>query len=104
LEARVRSGVIGYYRPKWFAAGEAGFDKAIVTDLKHTSAYKEQYPGVVDGWYEPSTGGNFYFGLQAGYSLKKHDIYIKAGKTLTEDFKSKPTIPFYAQLGYNFKF
>ena len=28
----------GYYQRKWFVAGEAGFDKAIVTHFKH-SAY-----------------------------------------------------------------
>lgn len=98
------SGVVGYYRPKWFAAGEVGFDKAIVTNFKHSDAYKEQYPGVVNGWYEPSTGGNFYYGLQAGFSFRKHDIYLRAGKILTQDFKTKPLLPFYGQLGYNIKF
>lgn len=98
------AGVAGYYRPKWFVAGEAGFDKAIVTNFRHSKAYKEQYPGVVDGWYEPATGGNFYYGLQAGFSFGKHDIYLKGGKLLTQDFKTKPTMPIYVQLGYNIKF
>ena len=30
------AGVAGYYKSRWFAAGEAGFDKAIVTHLKHS--------------------------------------------------------------------
>ncbi len=98
------SGIIGYYRRKWFIAGEIGFDKAIVTHFKHSLVYKEQFPGVVDGWYEPATGGNFYYGLQTGVSIKQHDIYLKAGKIITQDFKTKPMVPFYAQLGYNFKF
>jgi hypothetical protein len=98
------SGIAGYYRPKWFVAGEVGFDKAIVTHFKHSKEYKDQYPDAVNGWYEPATGGNFYYGLQAGFSIKNHDIYLKAGKILTQDFKTTPMIPFYGQLGYNIKF
>ena len=98
------SGIAGIYRPKWFISGQVGFDKAIVTHFEHANAYKDQYPGVVDGWYEPATGGNFYYGLQAGISFRKHDIYLRAGKMLTQDFKTKPLIPFYGQLGYNLKF
>lgn len=98
------NGVIGYYRNKWFVAGEVGFDKAIVTHFKHSAAYKAQYPGVVNGWYETSTGGNFYYGLQAGFSLKRYDVWIKAGKTIEQDFKTSPLVPVYGQLGFNLKF
>lgn len=97
------SGIIGYYRPKWFVAGEFGFDKAIVTHFKHAQLYAEQYAGVVDGWYEPATGGNFFYGLQTGYSLKKLDFYVKGGKIITQDFKTKPMFPVYAQMGINIK-
>jgi hypothetical protein len=98
------SGIVGYYRPRFFVAGEIGFDKAIVTHFKHSREYKDQYPGVVDGWYEPATGGNFYYGLQAGFSFWKQDVYLRAGKILTQDFKTTPMIPIYGQLGYNIKF
>jgi len=91
----------GYYRRKWFVAGETGFDKAIVTHFKHTDEYKHNFPLVKDGWYEPATGGNFYYGLQTGFSFRRNDVYLKAGKILTEDFRSKPMVPFYLQLGYN---
>jgi hypothetical protein len=97
------SGVIGYYRKKWYAATEVGFDKAIVTHFKHSKTFRENFPTVEDGWYEPATGGNFYYSLQAGYSFGKSDVYIKAGKVLTQDFKTTPTIPFSAQIGYNIK-
>ena len=96
-------GVIGYYQPKWFIAAEVGFDKAIVTNFKHSAAYREIYPLVEDGWYEPATGGNFNYGVQAGFSGKRQDFYIKAGKLITQDFKTAPFVPFYAQLGCNFK-
>lgn len=98
------SGIIGYYKPKWFAAGEVGFDKAIVTHFKHTDLYKQNYPGIQDGWYEPSTGGNFYYGIQAGLSGKKIDVYLKAGKLIEQDFKTSPLLPVYGQVGVNVKF
>lgn len=99
------SGTIGYYRKKWFLGAESGFDKAIVTNFKHSEWFRENiYDYVQDGWYEPATGGNFYYGLQAGYSLKKIDITVKAGKILLQDFKSRPLLPFYGQVGVNVSF
>lgn len=98
------SGTLGYYRPKWFVAGEFGLDNAIATHFKHSKMYKENYAAAVDGWYAPFTGGNFYYGLQTGISFNKHDLYLKAGRMVTTDFKTSPLLPFYAELGYNFKF
>jgi len=95
------AGIAGYYRRGWFVAGEFGFDKAIVTHFRHTEEYKKDYPGVVDGWYEPSTGGNFYYGLQAGVSIGQQDIFLRAGKMYAQDFRTKPTVPYYGQLGFN---
>ena len=95
--------IAGYYKPKWFIAGETGFDKAIVTHFKHSAAYKENFPGVKDGWYEPATGGNFYYGLQTGYSFGRNDIYLKGGKLLTQDFSTEPLLPYYLQVGYNIR-
>lgn len=97
------SGTIGYYRSKWFLAGEVGFDKAIITNFKHSNIYMDQYPWAIDGWYEPASGGNFYYGFQTGFSFKNQEIYLKAGKLLRQDFKTTPVIPFYFQLGYNLK-
>lgn len=97
------SAIVGYYRPKWFVAGEAGFDKAIVTHFQ-SKDYRDQYPGVVDGWYEPSTGGNFYYGLQVGFSFMKNDLFLRAGKMVSQDFKTAPLLPYYGQLGYNLRF
>lgn len=94
---------IGYYKRKWFTAGEAGFDKAIVTRFKHSNEYKQIFPAVQDGWYEPATGGNFNFGLLGGYSFKNNNIFLKGGLRTTQNF-STPSIPFYAQLGFTTKF
>lgn len=98
------SAAIGYYKQKWMVSGEFGFDKAIVTHIKNGPSYLEINPLAQDGWYEPATGGNFYYGLQTGISLKQSDIYLKAGKVLVQNFKTTPLFPFYAQVGYNFKF
>ncbi|TWI78015.1 hypothetical protein IQ13_4259 [Lacibacter cauensis] len=99
------AGVLGYYRKQWFCGVEAGFDKAIVTNFKHSEWYRRNiYDNVQDGWYEPATGGNFYYGLQGGYSMKKIDISLKAGRILQQDFISQPLLPFYGQLGVNFRF
>jgi hypothetical protein len=97
------SAIIGYYRPHWFVAGEFGFDKAVVSNFRHSSAYKEIYPGVKDGWYVPPMGGNYHFGLQAGYSFRQHDFYLSFGRVTSQDWKTTPMVPYYAQVGYNFR-
>lgn len=89
--------------PTWHLAGELGFDKAITTQIKHGSLMKEYYPGIQDGWYIP-TGGNFFYGIQSGIAFKNTDTCLKAGKTVTQDFKNTATLPFYFQLGVNRKF
>ena len=98
------SGVAGYYRNKWFVAGEVGFDKAIVTHFNHTDMYRDVYPGVIDGWYEPSTGGNFYYGIQSGFTYRNYDLTVRAGKLITQDFKTEPMLPFFGQVGVNVRF
>ncbi|SFH05886.1 hypothetical protein [Pedobacter insulae] len=93
----------GYYKKNWYIAAEAGFDKAIITHFKHAEIYRENFPLVKDGWYEPSSGGNFNYGLQAGFSVDKSDITLRIGWVITQDFKTVPNLPFYAQLGYAIK-
>jgi hypothetical protein len=66
--------------------------------------FGENYPNAKDGWYEPATGGNFYYGVQTGYSFGNNDVTLKAGKVIQQDFKTDPVIPFYFQLGYNRRF
>lgn len=97
------STIVGFYKSKWFIAGEFGFDKAIVTHFKHSEIYKEVYPDVKNGWFEPTTGGNFNFGIQGGYSFNKSDLTLRSGKVMNENFKTEPLIPFYLQIGYNYK-
>lgn len=97
-------GSIGYYKSTWFIAGEVGFDKAIVTHFKHSDYFKDNiYSNVKDGWYEPATGGNFFFGVQTGYSCKIFDLTLDIGGITTQEFKTTPLIPFYATFGINYK-
>lgn len=97
-------GTFGYYKPKWFIAGEIGFDKAIVTHFKHSQSFNDNiYENVKDGWYEPATGGNFLYGFQTGISFESTDLILTVGKVITQDFRSTPLIPFYLTLGFNYK-
>lgn len=98
------AGVAGFYQSKWFIAAEAGFDKAIVTHFKHSELYREKYAEAVDGWYEPSTGGNFYYGIQTGFNFKSHGILLKGGFVLSQDLETKPMLPYYASIGYTLNF
>lgn len=96
------SATAGLYKRKWFIAAELGFDKAIVTHIKHSELMKEYNPGLESGWYIP-TAGNLFYGLQGGYSFKKNDLYARFGNTLEQDFKSKPLVPYYFELGTSIK-
>jgi len=92
----------GIYKKRWFLAAEVGFDKAITTHIKHSSLMKEYNPDVQSGWYIP-TGGNFSYGIQAGYSFKINDVYARIGKTIEQDFKTQPMMPYYFEVGWNLK-
>nr|WP_315171795.1 hypothetical protein [uncultured Flavobacterium sp.] len=96
------SAISGYYKSEWYVAGEFGFDKAIVTNIKHSDIMKEYYPEIKNGWYIPS-GGNYFYGIQSGYSFGRNDMNLKIGSLITQDFKTTPNFPYYMQLGINRK-
>lgn len=97
--------MIGYFRPRWFVGGEIGFDKAIVTQFKHEGIFRDNiYGDVKDGWYQPSTGGNLYYGIQAGYSFKKNSVLVSMGEVRTEALDTTPLLPAYFKLGYQRSF
>lgn len=97
------SGVAGFYRKKWFVAGELGFDKAVATHVKHPQRALDNYAGLQNGWYVP-TGGNWFYGLQAGFSFGSNDLTLKAGNLASQGWKTAPFIPKYVVLGYNRRF
>ena len=94
---------LGLYKSRWFAAAEAGFDKAIVTHFQHSASYEEEFPQVKNGWYRPPTGGNFNYGIRTGLSIKSNVLALRLGSIVAEGFKSRPMLPFYIQLGYNYE-
>jgi len=98
------SGAVGYYKALWFMAGEFGFDKAIVSNFRHKAAYLESFPEAEGGWYQPASGGNFYYGLKVARSFGYNDITLDVGKVINEDFETTPMLPFYLKLGYNRRF
>ncbi len=97
------SGVVGYYQGGWFVASEMGFDKAILTNIRHTNPYRVNFPDAKSGWYEPSTGGNFYYGLQSGFTIRQNYYFLQLGKLITQDFKTKPSIPYYFNAGVSLR-
>lgn len=98
------SATIGYYTSHWFVAGEFGFDKAIVTHFMNSEILVDSYPGIQNGWYQPSTGGNFYYGVKGGYSFTRTDAYLKMGKVIAQNFETSPMIPMYFEVGMTWKF
>lgn len=92
----------GYFRPKWFVAGDFGYDKTSITHIKHGETYKKYFPEAKDAWYE-SLAGSYNYGLQGGFSLKKIDINTRFGLHYDKRFK-KHTIPYYGTLGVNYRF
>ena len=97
------SGVAGFYKQKWFVAGEFGFDKAIATHVKHSQLALENASSLQSGWYVP-TGGNFFYGLQTGYFFRENGITLKVGKVTNQGWKTEPFIPYFAQVAYQRNF
>ena len=92
------AGTLGMYRHRWFAAGEFGFDKAIVTHVTHTDWYRETvYADAKDGWYL-DTGGAYRYGVTGGFALGRSEVVGRFGWLRTERFKEHLT-PMYASLG-----
>lgn len=99
------SALAGYYDPDWHAAIELGFDKAIATQLTHSDVMKEYgFAGIRDGWYVP-TGGNFYYGIQAGKTLGGWaDLTLRLGMTDAQFDDEDSMLPYYLQLGFGMSF
>lgn len=97
------TGTLGVYRHGWYAAGEFGFDKAIITHLTHSDWYRTHYyPDARDGWYLDA-GGIFHYGVTAGIALGRTEVGARFGWRQTENFK-EVSPPVYGSLGLGFKF
>lgn len=96
--------VLGYFQPTWHVAGEFGFDKSIISNLKHSDILKSYFPGIKDGWYIPS-GGHYYYGLQASKTLgDRFDVAMRIGLTRVQFNDEEAVVPAYASLGLGMRF
>jgi len=94
---------LGVHRQRWFAAGEFGKDKAIVTHVTHTAWYRTYYyADAKDGWYLDA-GGTYHYGLVAGFALRGTEIVGRFGWLKTEEFNDVSP-PLYASLGVGYAF
>jgi hypothetical protein len=92
----------GYYRNRAFLALGLSNDYNFATRLRHTEAYKGNYPEAVDGWYA-NTANNLSIGINTGLSLKKMDITLSTGVVRAGGFTAKPTLPLFGKLGVNYR-
>jgi hypothetical protein len=96
--------IAGYYTSSWCIAAEGGFDKSVTSHIKNADILKEYYPGIRDGWYVP-TGGNFYYGIQAGKTIgRMFDLSLRVGATQAQNHDENAVLPVYAQLGLGMRF
>lgn len=97
------TGTVGVYRPRWFAAAEFGKDKAVITHVKHTDYYRENFhPDAKDGWYLDA-GGTFHYGASAGVAIGKLELSGRFGFQQTEDFNDVMP-PMYGSIGIGIGF
>jgi hypothetical protein len=97
------TGALGVYRRRWFAAGELGKDKAIITHVTHTDWYRTHfYPDAKDGWYLDA-GGTVRYGLAGGVALGRAEVAGRVGWHRTEK-RNALASPVYASAGVGFGF
>jgi len=93
------SAALGYYSSKWIVELEVGFDKAIITQLDHSDAYKENYGTVLDSWYIPA-GGNWFYGIKTGRTFGKDlTVSLELGRTNAQGSHTNALIPLYLKIG-----
>lgn len=96
--------IVGRYTTKWAIEAELGFDKAIITHLKHTKVFKDKYADANDGWYIP-TGGNWHYGINASRVLgKMMQISFNVGLTNAQGDNVDALIPAYMHIALSKSF
>lgn len=96
---------IGWYKPKWFLAFTAEYEKIYLNYLKHSDFYKETYfEDVVDGWYN-GAGGMFQFGIEGGRTFnEKYDLHLELKMPFTEKLNAYNGSPAHINLGVGYRF
>lgn len=95
----------GFYKPKWFLALTAEYEKIYLNHIEHTDFYRENYfEGAVDGWYKGG-GGMFQYGLETGRTFyQKYDIHVELKVPFTEKFNSYGGSPAHLNLAIGYRF
>lgn len=95
----------GIYKPKWFIAVTAEYEKICLNNIKHTDFYRETYyEDAVDGWYK-GAGGMFQFGLEVGRTFyRKCDVHLELKLPFTETFSSYGGSPAHINLEIGYRF
>lgn len=97
------TGTIGVYRRGWFAAGDFGKDKAVITHITHSDWYRtHHYADAKDGWYLDA-GGTWHYGVAAGMTLGRLEMAGRFGWQRTEDYNDA-TPPMYVSVGVGYAF
>lgn len=87
----------GFYTPRWFVALESGVDLALTTHVRPSDAYRMNvHAGAQDGWFA-NPGANLRGGLQAGVTLARYDLILRAGQ-VRDAGGAAPLLPFYGTL------
>jgi len=96
---------LGIYKPKWFLALTAEYEKIYLNYIEHSDFYKETYfTEVADGWYK-SAGGMFQFGFEGGRTFfEKYDVHVELKMPVTEKFNSYNGSPAHINLGIGYRF
>lgn len=96
---------IGIYKPLWFFALTAEYEKILLTRLEHSDFYRETYyEDAVDGWYKGS-GGMFQFGFETGRTFaRRYDVHMEFKLPLTGQFNAYGGSPAHLNLGLGFRF
>ena len=92
------TGTLGVHRRRWYAAGELGKDKAIITHITHSDFYREHYhPDAKDGWYLDA-GGTVRYGVAGGFAIGRTEVNGRVGWHRTEGGNAVAA-PVYASVG-----
>jgi hypothetical protein len=95
----------GIYRPLWFFALTAEYEKILLTRLEHSDFYRETYyEDALDGWYKGS-GGMFQFGFETGISFaRRYDVHLEFKIPMTGQFNAYGGSPAHLNVGLGYRF
>jgi len=95
----------GIYKPKWFVAMTAEYEKIVFTRIEHRDFYRETYyEDAVDGWYK-GAGGMFQFGIETGRTFAgRYDVHLEFKMPFTEQFNAYGGSPAHMNIGLGYRF